>query len=109
MKRLLTCVLPLALGACASEQWVKDSGEVADRKVLSECSQQSWARARYEQMVYPTAVPTPVVQRNKAGSGFALTSNPVPFPQRDLQEQTFFDLCMKEKGYGLASASGAKP
>jgi len=109
MRRLVACVLQLALCACATEQWAKDGGEVADRKVLSECSQQSWARARYEQMAYPTAVPTPIVQKNKAGTVFGVTFTPVPFPQQDLQEQTFFNLCMKDKGYALVPAAGGGP
>jgi hypothetical protein len=101
MTRLLACALPLALGACVSEQWAKDSGEVADRNVLSDCSQRSMARASYEQMAYPNSVQAPMLQRSRSGNAFGVTSNPVPFPQRDVQEQTFFNLCMKEKGYDL--------
>src|SRR5262249_55484325 len=109
MRRLVACVLQLALCACATEQWAKDGGEVADRKVLSECSQQSWARARYEQMAYPTAVPTPVVQNNKAEPVWGVPSPPAPFPQQDRQEKPFFTLCMKERGYALAPAAGGGP
>ena len=106
MRRLLACVLQLALCACATEQWAKDGGEVADRKVLAECSQQSWARARYQQMANPTAVPAPMVQQNKAGTAFGVTSNPVPFPQQDVQDQNYFNLCMREKGYDLVPVAG---
>jgi len=103
MRRLLACVVPIVLGACASEQWAKDNGEVADRKVVSECTQQSMARASFDRMAYPTSVPTPVLQQNRAGTAATVTSNPVAFPQQGMQEQRFFNLCMKEKGYDLVA------
>jgi hypothetical protein len=90
------------LGACASEQWAKDSGEVATREIISECSQQAWARARYAQMSNPS-VPAQVLQQDKSGRSTA-SYDSVRFPQPDVQEQNFFNLCMREKGYDLMPA-----
>ncbi len=98
-KAVLACALALLLGACATEQWAKDSGEIATREIISECSQQAWSRARYAQMSNPS-VPVQVLQQDKAGRATA-TYDSVRFPQSDVQEQNFFNLCMREKGYDL--------
>jgi hypothetical protein len=45
-------------------------------------------------------VPAQVVQQDKSGRATA-SSDSVRFPQSDVQEQTYFNLCMKERGYNL--------
>jgi len=106
VKRPTQAILACAalLGACASEQWVKDSGEIADRKVLSECSQQSMARAGTESMASGTFVSV----QNNIGGPSGRTEFPrsqVPPPNTGIQEQAYFNLCMRERGYALAPAA----
>jgi hypothetical protein len=86
----------LLLGACASAQWAKDSGEIADRQVLSECSQQAWGRAQYEAVSSPTYVSAQSVSGARTGRT-EVNSNQVPPMNTGIQEQTFFNLCMREK------------
>ena len=95
-KSTLCYALLVLLGACASAEWVKN-GELADEPVLAQCSQQAWARAHREQMANP-GVPVQVLQQDKSGRS-TVTSDSVRFPQADVQEQTYFNLCMKERGY----------
>jgi hypothetical protein len=93
-------VLALLLGACASAHWANDKGETATPEILAACNQQAWARARYEQ---PAAVPVQVVQKDR--SGRVTTSwDQARFPQADAREQSFFNLCMRERGYDLSPA-----
>lgn len=97
MRPILPCALLALLGACASAEWVNSAGQIADEPVLAQCSQQAWARVRSEQMANP-GVPVQVVQQDKSGQATA-SSDSVRFPQADVQEQTYFNLCMKAKGY----------
>jgi hypothetical protein len=93
----------LLLAACASEQWAKDSGEPATRQILSECTQQSMARASAEALSSGTYVGA----QNVAGGSIGRTEmsrNQIPPPSTGIQEQTYFNLCMKEKGYNLVPA-----
>jgi hypothetical protein len=100
---ILSCALLPLLGGCASGEWVKSSGELAGEPVLAQCSQQAWARSRHEQMTGASApVPGSVMQTTKSGqitTTTSITPGSTPFPQADVQEQTFFNLCMKELGY----------
>lgn len=98
VRSILSCAFLVLLGGCASGEWVKNSGELADEPVLAQCTQQAWAKTHQAQMSNPSSVPAQVVQQDKAGRS-ATTYNSVPFPQADVQEQTFFNLCMKELGY----------
>jgi len=79
MRAFLSRVLPLLLTACASGEWVKSGGELADEPVLIQCSQQAGARARSEQM--------------------SAASAPMPGSPQSDQQQIFFNQCMKEQGY----------
>lgn len=79
MRVLLSCVLLVLLTACASGEWVKAGGELADEPVLIQCSQQAGTRAHSEQMSTPSA--------------------PVPGSPKSDQEQIFFNQCMTELGY----------
>ena len=93
----------LILGACASAQWVKDR-EPATREILSECTQQSMARANAESLASGTYVGVQSV----GGTGRTeMARNQVPPPSTGIQEQTFFNLCMKKKGYELVPAAPA--
>jgi hypothetical protein len=65
------------LGACASVEWVKSGGEIADEPVLIQCSQQAGVRARSEQM----------------------SAAPAPGSPQSGREQTLFNQCMTELGY----------
>ena len=71
MRSILSCGFLALLGGCASGEWVKTSGELASEPVLAQCSQQAAARAKTGQST----------------------------PQADGQEQTLFNLCMKQQGY----------
>jgi hypothetical protein len=73
MRTILSCASLVSLVACASGEWVKNSGQLADEPVLAQCSQQAYARTREAQMSNPSSVPA--------------------------QEQAFFNQCMKELGY----------
>jgi hypothetical protein len=95
----LSCALLALLAACASAEWVNTAGQIADAPVLAQCSQQAWARVQSEQMG-KGGVPAQVLQQDRSGRA-AVTSDSVRFPQSDVQEQTYFNLCMKEKGYDL--------
>ena len=102
------CALLAVLGGCAQAQWTNDRGEVATREVLSECSQQSMARADAQALAGGTYVSA----QSNMGARTGRTEFPrtqVPPPNTGIQEQTFFNLCMKEKGYDLAPAPAAKP
>ena len=79
MRSILPSAFLALLGGCASGEWVKSSGELADEPVLIQCSQQAGTRARSEQMSTATA-PAP--------------GSPQPNP-----EQIFFNQCMAELGY----------
>jgi len=79
MRAVVSCGLPLLLTACASGEWVKSGGELADEPVLIQCAQQAGARARSKQM--------------------SAASAPVPGSPQSDQEQIFFNQCMKELGY----------
>ena len=92
----LTCMLLVLLGACASAEWVNSSGQIADAPVLSQCSQQAWARVHREQMANTASAPGP-----QDKSGRTTTADSALLPQPDVQEQTYFNLCMKERGYDL--------
>jgi len=92
LEPILSCVLLALLGACASAEWVKAGGEIADEPVLAQCSQQAWTRARSAQMSNTASPPVP----EDASRRSTATSS---FPQPDMQEQTLFNLCMKEQGY----------
>jgi hypothetical protein len=104
VRATLSCTVLALLGACASTQWAKDGGETADPQVLSECSQQAWGRTQYAQMS-GASVPVQAVQQGKSGLAPTANSNSVRFPQSDVQEQMFFNLCMREKGYDLVPAA----
>jgi hypothetical protein len=97
VRSILPCTLLALLGACASAEWVNDAGQIADEPVLAQCSQQAWARVQHEQMG-KGGNPAQVLQQDKSGQA-AVTSDTVRFPQSDVQQQTYFNLCMKEKGY----------
>jgi hypothetical protein len=99
VRSILPCTLLAVLGACATEEWVNSGGQIADAPVLAQCTQQAWARVQREQMG-KTGVPAQVVQQDKSGRT-AVSSDSVPIPQADVQEQTYFNLCMKERGYSL--------
>lgn len=92
MRSILSCVLLALLSACSAE-WVNSGGQIADEPVLAQCSQQAAARARNAQMANTGSKPAP-----QDTSGGALTS------QSDVQEQNFFNLCMKERGYSFIPA-----
>lgn len=96
-RSIFFCTLLTLLAACASAEWVNNSGQIADEPVLAQCTQQAWARVQRERMGQG-GVPAQVVQQDKSGRA-TTSSNSVPFPQADVQEQTYFNLCMKEKGY----------
>jgi len=98
VRSILSCAFLALLGGCASGEWVKNNGDLADEPVLAQCSQQAWARTRQAQMSNPSSVPAQVVQQDKAGRS-TTTYDSVRLPQADVQEQTFFNLCMKELGY----------
>jgi hypothetical protein len=91
----LSCMLLVLLGACASGEWVKAGGEIADEPVLAQCTQQAWARAQREQMSNAASAPIPQDMSGRPGSSASSSMR----PQSDVQQQTFFNLCMKEKGY----------
>jgi hypothetical protein len=78
---------------------MNSGGQMADEPTLSQCSQQAWSRAHQEQMG-KGGIPAQVVQRDKSGRP-VVTSDSVSLTQSDVQEQTYFNLCMKEKGYDL--------
>jgi hypothetical protein len=99
VRPILSCTLLALLAACASAEWVNSGGQMADEPVLAQCSQQAWSRAHREQMANP-GIPVQVVQQGKPGQA-TVSSDSVRFPQSDVQEQTYFNLCMKEKGYDL--------
>ena len=91
MRVLPSCVLLVLLTACASGEWVKAGGELADEPVLIQCSQQAGTRARSEHMSTATA-PAP--------------GSPQPNP-----EQIFFNQCMTGLGYNyvpITPGLGAK-
>jgi len=102
-------VLLAFLGGCASAQWTDDRGEIATRETLSACSLQSMARASAEELGSGTYV----AAQSNMGARTGRTEFPrsqVPPPNTGIQEQTFFNLCMKEKGYDLApTAPAARP
>jgi len=93
------------LGGCASAQWTNDRGETATREVLSECTQRSMARASAEEFASGTYVSAPSAMGARTGR-IEFPRSQVPPPNTGIQEQTFFNLCMKEKSYGLV---GTKP
>lgn len=95
-RSILCCTLLAMLGACASAEWVSNAGQIADAPVLAQCSQQAWARVRREQMANAASAPVPLDT-----SGRVSTLDSAHLPQSDVQEQTYFNLCMKEKGYEL--------
>lgn len=99
MRSILSIASVALLAACASAEWVNSGGQMADEPVLAQCSQQAWARAHREQMANQ-GVPVPIVQRDKSGRS-TVSSDSVRFPQSDVQEQTYFNLCMRESGYDL--------
>lgn len=99
MRSILACALLALLGACASAEWVNNSGQIADAPVLAQCSQQAWARVQREQTANQ-GIPAQVVQQDRSGRA-STSSDSVRFPQADVQQQTYFNLCMKEKGYDL--------
>jgi outer membrane biogenesis lipoprotein LolB len=99
VRSTLSIALLALLAACASAEWVNSGGQMADEPVLTQCSQQAWARAHYEQMG-KGGIPAQVIQRDKSGRA-AVTSDSISLTQSDVQEQTYFNLCMKEKGYDL--------
>jgi len=95
----------LLLCACASEEWRKESGEVATREIISECTHQAMARASAEGL----ATGTYVGMQSNMGARAGRTEFPrdqSPPSNTGIQEQTFFNLCMREKGYNLV---GTKP
>lgn len=98
MRSILSSAFLALLGGCASGEWVKSSGELAGEPVLAQCSQQAGARTRQAQMSNPSSVPAQVAQQDKTRRP-TTTYDPVRVPQADVQEQTFFNLCMKEQGY----------
>ena len=80
---------------------MNDRGEGATREVLSECSQKSMARADAEALASGTYLSA----QGNLGGRTGRTEFPrsqVPPPSTGIQEQTFFNLCMREKGYTLA-------
>lgn len=93
LEPILAYALLVLLGACASTEWTNSGGQIADAPVLAQCEQQAWARVHHEQMAN-TASP-------QDKSGQATTAASATLPQPDVQEQTYFNLCMKERGYGL--------
>ena len=99
VRSILSCTLLALLGACASEEWVSSGGQIADAPVLAQCSNQAWARVQREQTANQ-GVPAQVVQQDKFGRA-TTSSDSVRFPQADVQQQTYFNLCMKERGYDL--------
>lgn len=78
---------------------MNSAGQIADAPVVAQCSNQAWARVHREQMANQ-GVPAQVVQQDKSGRA-TTSSDSVRFPQADVQEQTYFNLCMKERGYDL--------
>ena len=93
------------LCACAAEQWRNDRGEIATREILSECSQHSMARASAEEISGGTYLSAPSNMGTRTGRT-EFPRSQVPPPNTGIQEQTFFNLCMREKGYDLV---GTKP
>jgi hypothetical protein len=79
---------------------VKESGELASRQVISECTQQAMARASAEALASGTYVGVPSGTGARTGRT-ELPRDQVPPSNTGIQEQTFFNLCMKEKGYDL--------
>ena len=94
----------LLLGACASEEWRKESGDVATRRVISECTHQAMARAHAEGL----ATGTYVGAQSNMGARTGRTEFPRdqgPPANTGIREQGLFNLCMKERGYDLVPAS----
>jgi hypothetical protein len=92
------------LNACAPMHWAKDGADAtATQQVLSACSGQAKLRAQAEASFDQTYVPMQVLQTGK--SGFPTWINGTwdqrRFPDASWQEQSFFNLCMKESGYEL--------
>ena len=92
------------LNACAPMHWTKDGADATARQqVLSACSLQARQRAQAEVSFDRSYMPAQVLQTGK--SGFPTWSNGTwdqqRFPDTRWEEQTFFNLCMKENGYEL--------
>jgi len=96
------CALLALLGGCASAQWTNDRGETATRDVLSECTQRSMARASAEDLASGTYVSAPSGMGARTGR-IEFPRSQVPPSNTGIQEQRFFNLCMKEKGYDLVA------
>jgi len=98
----------LLVGACASTQWMNDKGEAANQQIISECTYQAGARQSAEALAGGTYV-------SAAGAPGAMTGrtefprSQVPPSNTGVQEQGFFNLCMRQKGYDLVPAPEAKP
>jgi hypothetical protein len=101
-KAVLACVV--LLGACASEEWRKENGEAATQQVISECTQQAMARASAEALASGTYVGVPGGTGARTGRT-ELPRDQAPPSNTGIQEQTFFNLCMREKGYELVPAA----
>ncbi|HXZ54383.1 MAG TPA: hypothetical protein VEH03_02875 [Burkholderiales bacterium] len=102
-KAILAPALALTLAACASTHWANDKGEIASQQIISECEHQASARAAAETLASGTYVSA----QGGAGAKTGRTEvpwNQAPPPNTGIQEQTFFNLCMKQKGYDLTPA-----
>jgi len=104
MRVILVLMVLGLLTACAPMHWAKNGAEAtATQQILSACSQQAKLRARAEASFDPSYVPVQVLQTGK--SGFPTWTNGSwdqrPFADASWQEQSFFNLCMKENGYEL--------
>jgi outer membrane murein-binding lipoprotein Lpp len=104
--RTAALVGALLLGGCASAQWTSEKGDAASQQVISECTFQASARQSVEALAGGTYVST----QSNAGAMTGRTEfprNQVPPSSTGIQEQAFFNLCMRQKGYELVPE--AKP
>jgi hypothetical protein len=105
--KAILVTLTALLAACANTHWANDKGEVAAQQTISDCSQRSMARASGEAVANGTYVSA----QSNAGARTGRTEfprNQVPAANTGIQEQTFFNMCMKEKGYDLVQTPGPK-
>ena len=108
MRLILSCALLVLAGACASTQWANDKGETASQQIISECTYQASARQSAE----TTTGGTYISSQSNAGARTGRTEYPwsqVPPSSTGIQEQSYFNLCMKRNGYELVPAPGGKP
>jgi hypothetical protein len=98
--KAILATLTALLAGCANTHWANDKGEVAAQQTISDSSQRAMGRASAEAVANGTYVSA----QSNAGARTGRTEfprNQAPPANTGIQEQTFFNMCMKEKGYEL--------